>query len=455
MWKADPFDAWYQSHYDHILEDFKTFLRFKSISTDPAYKKEALSCADWLASYLKKIGLQVEIWETPGLPVVFASDLRAGPSRPTLLLYHHYDVQPVDPIELWESDPFEPEIRSGKIYARGALDNKGQCFYSVTALKALLELRSRLNVNIKVFIEGEEESGGKGTLAILKEKEKELKADHLVVVDFDIPGPKTPALTLGMRGLVTWEIECSNTQTDLHSGVHGGIVMNPNRALCQVLNALWEQSGKIGVPGFYENIEPLSSQDLAQLDMHFDSQDYVQNFGAHAFAPEPSYSLKESNWLRPSLEINGMSGGYTGVGFKTVIPAKAYAKISCRIVPGQDPEKIWESLVKFFESRLPQGIGFKVSPFSGARAFRSNFNAEIIKVAALAYEEVFGSPCHYLLCGATVPIVGALARASGAEVAMMGMGLAEDNIHAPNEHFGLDRFKLGFLTLCHIIEQFV
>ncbi len=453
MWNPKELEKWYQDHYDLILDDFKTFLKFPSISTDPQYEPQAKACAQFLLSYLKEIGMQVDLWETPGLPVVFASYLEAGPKRPTLLFYHHYDVQPVDPLDLWKSDPFDPVIRGGNIYARGAVDNKGQCFYSVTAMKALLELGKKLNVNIKMFIEGEEESGGKGTAAILLSKQKELKADHLLVIDFDIPSKKTPAITLGMRGLVCWDIECINASTDLHSGVHGGIAMNPNRALCSVLAQLWDETGKVTLPGFYEDVKPLSKEHLARLDMSFDLEAYVKSFGVKAFANETAQSLKESNWLRPSLEINGLYGGYAGPGFKTVLPAKSSAKISCRLVPGQDPEKIWRSLVQFFEERLPKGMKVKVDLYSGAPAFRSSFDSPIVKTAALAYEEIFGSPCHYLLCGATVPIIVDLAKVSGAEVAMMGMGLAEDDIHAPNEHFGLDRFKLGFLTVCKIVEK--
>lgn len=444
---------WYRDHSEQALRDFFAFLRFRSISTDPAYQDQVLACACWLKEYLSQIGLQAELWETPGLPVVFASYLKAGVHRPTVLLYHHYDVQPVDPRELWHSDPFEPEIRQNQVYARGAVDNKGQCFYSITALKAMLELAKTLNVNIKVFIEGEEESGGAGTAAILKQKKKDLKADHLLVVDFDIPGPDKPGIAMGMRGLVSFQVECSNAAIDLHSGSHGGIALNPNRALAQMLSQLWDQTGRVTIPHFYDQVKPLSSKHLASVDMSFDLDQYVKSFGVKAFGAEQGVSLKESNWLRPSLEINGMWGGYTGSGFKTVIPSKACAKISCRLVPDQNPLEIGKHFEKFFKSLAPKGIEVKVDYLHGAPAYRSCFDSSIVKTAALAYEEIFEKPCCYVFCGASIPIIVDLADVTQAEVAMIGMGLVDDDIHAPNEHFGLDRFEKGFLVIGRILDR--
>jgi len=450
---VEDLKKWWQDHYEETLHNFFTFLSFPSISTDPAHEKDCRRTAEWLQGYMEGIGLKTTLWETSGLPVVFGTHLQAGKDRPTLLIYHHYDVQPVDPLELWKSDPFQPTVRNNQVYARGAVDNKGQCFYSLTALKAFLSLAKQLGFNLKVFIEGEEESGGRGTAAILKEKEHELKADHLLVIDFDIPSATTPGITLGMRGLAALVVECSNASIDLHSGVHGGIALNPNRALAQMLASLWDENGKIAVPHFYENVEPLSQEHLSRIDMSFDHASYQKSFGVRAFSNEKGHSLKESNWLRPTLEINGMWGGYTGPGFKTVIPAKAFAKISCRLVPGQDPDKIGHAIAAHLEKEAPEGIEVKVDFHHGAPAFRSHFDSFIVKTAALAYEEIFGKPCKYLFCGASVPIVVDLARATGAQVAMIGMGLTEDDIHAPNEHFGLDRFALGYLTVGRILSR--
>ncbi len=453
MLSIDQLKRWFKDHYEETLKDFFTFLSFPSISTDPNFEQDSRRTAEWLCSYMNKIGLATTIWETPGLPVVFGTQMRAGKDRPTLLIYHHYDVQPVDPLELWKSDPFQPVIRNNQVYARGAVDNKGQCFYSLTAIKAFLELSAELDFNLKVFIEGEEESGGRGTAAILQQKEAELRADHLLVVDFDIPGVSTPAITLGMRGLVALNVECSNSSIDLHSGVHGGIAMNPNRVLAGLLASMWDKKGKVQIPHFYDDVKPLSQEHLSLVDMTFDQEQYKKSFGVKVFCNEEGFSLKESNWLRPALEINGMSGGYTGQGFKTVIPSKASAKISCRLVPNQDPQKIGHAISEFLKSSAPKGIEIKVDLHHGAPAYRSAFDSSIVKTSALAYEEIFGKPCKYLFCGASVPIVVDLARASKADVAMIGVGLADDDIHAPNEHFGLDRFELGYLTIGRILSR--
>jgi acetylornithine deacetylase/succinyl-diaminopimelate desuccinylase-like protein len=450
---VEQLKQWFKEHDQKTMEDFCTFLRFPSISTDPQHEKDSRHTAQWLCDYLESMGMQAELWETPGLPVVFGKHMKAGPDRPTVLIYHHYDVQPVDPLSLWKSGPFEPVIRDNQVFARGACDNKGQCFYSLTALKAFLALAKQIPFNIKVFIEGEEESGGKGTLAALKEKQAELKADHLLIVDFGIPSAGVPAITLGMRGLVALNVECSNASIDLHSGSHGGIALNPNRALLSMLSKIWNENGEIQIPGFYDDLLSLPKELLDRIDMSFDLEEYQKSFGVKAFSNEKGYSLKESNWLRPTLEINGMSGGYAGPGFKTVIPAKAFAKISCRLVPNQDPEKIGKSIERFLKSHAPKGIDVKVELHHGAPAFRSHFDSFIVKTAALAYEEVFGKPCKYLFCGASVPIVVDLAQASQAEVAMIGVGLDSDDIHAPNEHFGLDRFELGFLTIGRILGR--
>lgn len=448
----DVFKKWYQEHRDEIQKDFFAFLRFKSISTDSKYKEDTRNCAKWLQHYLEKMGFEASLWDTTGHPIVFGSYLKAGPNRPTVLVYQHYDVQPVDPLELWHSPPFDPEIRDGNIYARGAVDNKGQCFFSLQALRAFVQMADNIGINIKVFIEGEEESGSKGTAALLAKKEQELKADHLLVVDFDIPEKNVPAVTLGMRGMICMDIEVSNSFADLHSGVHGGIALNPNRALAAVLTKLWDNKGRITVPGFYDDVEEVSKEELSRLYLHFDVKEYQDAFGVKALCAEDGKSLVESNWLRPSLEINGMSGGYTGEGFKTIIPAKAHAKLSCRLVPNQDPEKIAKAIADFLRHNIAKGVDLNIDILQGAPAYRASIDSQIIKTASLAFEEVFGSKCRYLLCGASVPIVYDLAKVSGAEAALIGVGLSSDSIHAPNEHFGLDRFEQGFLTMARIFS---
>ncbi|MBI3236399.1 MAG: dipeptidase [Chlamydiales bacterium] len=449
----DVFKKWYADHEKKIIEDFFTFLSFPSISTDPLHAKDVRKCADWLKGYLTDIGLDVQIWETTGHPIVFATHLKAGPNRPTVLIYHHYDVQPVDPLELWKSDPFKPEVRDGQVYARGAVDNKGQCFYSLTALKALFELADSLHLNIKILIEGEEESGGKGTYGAIYEKKELLQADHLLVVDFGIPSLHVPAVTLGSRGIIALEVVCQNSSIDLHSGEHGGIALNPNRALVDLLSQIWDRDGKVAIPHFYEGIETLSPEHLDLLDLSFDKVQYEKDFGVKAYSSEKGFSERQANWLRPTVEINGIWGGYTGKGFKTVIPSSSHAKISCRLVPKQNPEKIVQRFTAFLKEKVAKGIDLQVHIHSQAAAYRSGFDSSIVKTAALVYEEVFGMNCRYILCGGSVPIVGDLAEISGADVAMIGVGLADDAIHAPNEHFGLDRLKVGFLIMAGTLSR--
>lgn len=444
--------SWYENYEREILSDFITFLRFKGISTDPAYKKDCLATADFLIDYLTKIGMKAKLWHNPGLPVVYAEHI-SSQDRPTVLIYQHYDVQPVDPVDLWKTDPFEPLIKEGKVYARGASDNKGQCFATLTALKAVLETHKDLPVNIKLLIEGEEESGGAGTQVTLEEKKEFLQADYVLVVDFDMPKKDRPGITLGMRGIATFTIECQNSSQDLHSGVHGGLALNPLRALVDVFAKMWDQNGTIAIPHFYEDAKPLPKADLENLNLNFDKESYVKDFGVKAFSNEKGLTLKESNWLRPTLEINGLWGGYTGVGFKTVIPAKAFAKISCRIVPDQDPNKIEKNIRDFLQKNIASGIELRMEAHHGAKAFRTSLHAKIVKIVAESQKEVFGIDSEYTLCGASVPIVTDLARVSGGEVALFGTSLASDDFHAPNEHFGLDRLKQGYMTMARILAH--
>ncbi len=445
------FKKWYAEHAKEILSDYFTFLKFPSISTDPKYKEDVRRCSQWVAAHLKKTGLDVEIWETSVHPVIYGSYLKPGPSRPTVLIYHHYDVQPVDPIELWKSPPFEPVLKDGEVYARGASDNKGQCFYGLTALRAFFELCKQININIKVFIEGEEECGSIGSTEILSKKKKELKADHLLIIDMGLPAPNIPAITLGLRGIIALQVTLRNSRVDLHSGIHGGIALNTNRALINLLSKLWDERGKITVPRFYDEVQSVSKEELAVVDQFLSVEELKKNFGIRVFQGEGEFSLWESNTIRPTLEINGIQGGYTGIGFKTVIPAQAFAKISCRLVLNQDPVTIGKRVADFLKKNTPEGMEVEIQFEHGGKPVRSSPNTFIAKIAKSAYEEVFGRPCKSMLGGASVPIVADLKEAAEAEVAMIGMGLDSDDIHAPNEHFGLGRLEQGFLTLSRIL----
>ena len=355
----------YAKDKESNLKDYFTFLRFKSIATDPAFQEDVERCADWLASYLKKCGLQVEKWDTGRAPTLFAQDLRAGPDKETLLIYCHYDVQPVDPLYEWITPPFEPTIRDGEVFARGAADNKGQCFYTALALKTLLKNRDRLPVNIKFLIEGEEESGSVGLSQIIPSKKEALKADYLVIVDSGVESLDTPSITLGARGLVCFQISLKEASFDLHSGMAGGLAYNPNRAMVELLSKLHDSEGKVTVPNFYDSVIPISEHEKKEITFDFDHKGFFKMFGFKPTGMEKGVSEYEASWIRPTLEINGMWGGYTGAGFKTVIPAKAYAKISCRLVPNQDPETITAQVKDFLQKLTPANMKLEIETIPG------------------------------------------------------------------------------------------
>jgi len=444
----------YGQSEENALDEFQTFLSFPSISSEKEYSTHLLECADWLMERMESLGFKTHIWETSGHPILFGEDLSAGPDKPTLLIYNHYDVQPVDPLELWESPPFEPSIRNGQIYARGAQDNKGQCFYVMQALRLLKKTHGQFPINIKWLIEGEEETGSEALEAILTQKRQELQADHLAIVDLGIPGPEIPAITLGTRGIITMDVTVSGSSTDLHSGSHGGIVFNPIHALVQILSGCRGKEGNITVPGFYDDVSLLGENEKGMLYLEFDEKGYLQAFGANPTGGERRLTPLERAWTRPTLEINGINGGYTGDGFKTVIPAQASAKLSCRLVPGQDPQKVGKLVADHLKSLAPEGVEVVVNvhPGSGS-ACRSDIRSKGVQAFSKAYEEVFGREVRYTYEGGSIPIINALAEASGSEVVLLGLGLADDYMHAPNEHFGIDRLKKGALIMALGIDH--
>ncbi|MDF2577620.1 MAG: cNDP2 [Chlamydiales bacterium] len=437
-----------------LLQEYFEFLRFPSLSADPTYRQSIYDCLHWLVQYLEKLNFDIQIWETPKYPVLYATYCKAGPDKPTILLYHHYDVQPPDPVDLWKTKPFEPVLKEdGQVYARGAQDNKGQCLYILTALKLMIEETGNLPVNIKLCIEGEEESGSYGLSHILPSKKEFLKADYLFVVDVGMQKPNIPAVTLGLRGIVTMDVTVTAAKIDLHSGSHGGIAYNAIHALVELLAKLRDSEGKIQIPGFYDNVQDLTSEEKAFLQFDFDSEQYEKMFGAKPNGGEKVFSPLESNWLRPTLEINGVYGGYTGIGFKTVIPAKAHAKVSCRLVPGQDPQVIGKNIAEYLCHLAPEGIQVEVHIHAGGGiAIRSSPKTSIIQIVAEAYSEVCGNPCQFILEGASIPIVAQLSEICEGQPVLWGYGLPGDQIHAPNEHFGWNRFKQGYLTMVRILQ---
>lgn len=438
------------------LEDFFTFLRFQSISADPLYREDIEKTADWLFKYLKDSGLpNVEKWKSNYPTVVFASDLRAGRDKETLLIYCHYDVQPVDPIESWLSPPFEPTTRNGEIYARGAADNKGQCFYTILAIRNILKTCGTLPINLKIIIEGEEESGSIGLEKLLESKKEELSADYLVVVDAGMQKIDEPVISIGARGIVCMQIDIRESNKDLHSGMAGGLAYNPNRALVELLSKLHDKHGTVSIPGFYDEVVNISDKEKEAISCDFDLGNFISDFGFAPTGMEKGISYCHATWVRPTLEINGIFGGYIGTGFKTVIPAESHAKISCRLVPNQDPERIARLVKEFLTREIQKGLHIDVTIFPGhGRGFRTNPNSKIVKIMSESYEKVFQKPCKKILMGGSVPIVDLLSKIAGADAVLVGLDLPSDCLHSPNEHFGLTRLEKGYLTICQALILF-
>ncbi|MCF7851697.1 MAG: dipeptidase [Simkaniaceae bacterium] len=452
MSSLDPFKQWYATHQKTIFKDFFDYLRFPSVSSEAAHKKDMLNCAHFLVESLKEIGLEVELHETSHHPFVFASHCHAPKEAATLLIYLHYDVQPVDPIELWDSKPFEPEIRGGKIFARGASDNKGQGFYTITALKAFLEKKQIKNFNLKILIEGEEEIGSTGLMEELPKLHDLLKADYLLVIDSSIDNIQTPLITLGMRGVMTFDLECITAIGDIHSG-WGGVAPNSIKVLISVLSKAYNDQGQVQIEGFYDDVHQSTDEEKRLFfSEDYDKEELKEMFGIEAFSVEEGYTFKESSTMRPTFEINGIWGGYQGDGFKTVIPAKAQAKISIRTVPNQDTQKLEASFRHFLSQHMPKGVQWKLIAHGHGPYYKSDIHSPIVQIAREAYSDVFEKPCQFALIGGSVPITAGLCKASGADAVAIGTATHDNQYHAPNEFFYLDSFEKGFLTIVRILD---
>lgn len=445
-----PNQNYFQQNLPEIIETYKKFLSFESISADPAKLSACRNCAAWLQEYLTAAGLSVELWNNGSHPpVIFAETPHVA--GPTVLIYNHYDVQPVDPLHEWHSPPFSPIQEGNKVLARGASDNKGQCMYTLLMLKAFNQV---FPCNLKIIIEGEEESGSVHLGAILAQHKSQVQADYVMVIDLGIRKRDQPAITLGTRGLLSLTLEVETAHEDLHSGCHGGLNFNSLHALVYMLSKARGENGKILIPGFYDHLLECDEALLSTLCLEFDPLEYESQVGCAPTGGEVQYSHLERNWLRPTLEINGIHGGYGGAGSKTVIPAKALAKLSCRLVPGQDPVDIGHKIEQFFHSVTPQGVKATCTIHEGhGIAVRTTSSSPIIKALHQAMKVVFNKEPEFVLEGASIPIVPELQQATGAQVAMWGLGLGTDKIHAPNEEFDLERMEKGFLTLFDAIKR--
>lgn len=435
---------YFVAHSDRFISEWKRFLSFKSISADPAYHDDCVACAAWLRSHLEQIGFTASVWPSETKPLVFA-ERKGNPNKPKVLFYGHYDVQPVDPLELWTSDPFEAQIRDGRMYARGAQDNKGQVFYFIKALEALIASGADLPT-IKLLIEGEEESGSEAMHAGLSKWGNELKADILMVCDTATVKLGLPTVTMGLRGIAHCEIRVQGPKVDVHSGMYGGVVLNPLQALAAIVSSLHAPDGSVAVPGFYDGVAELTADERAMVSSApFNISEMEDFLGASLSGGERRFSPLERRGVRPTLEINGLGGGYQGAGSKTVIPANAMAKLSMRLVRGQDPEKTLAAVVKHVQKVAPEGVRVEVVDCAAVGpALQLSSRSAVLETLKRAMVEEFGVEPAYVWEGASIPIIPLLAETSHAEPLLVGFGLDQDNIHSPNESFSLRQFEEGY-----------
>lgn len=449
-------DTYIESNRDRFLDELLEFLKIPSISTLPEHKPDVQRAAGFVAAQLSAAGLEnVEIIPTAGHPLVYGEWLHAE-GKPTVLCYGHYDVQPPDPLELWETPPFEPALRDGNLYARGSADDKGQMYIHIKAVESLMKQLGRLPVNVKFLIEGEEEIGGASIASYVGENAEKLKADVALVSDTAMYTDGIPTLCIGLRGLVYTEIEARGPSRDLHSGLYGGSAPNAVFGLVELLSRLKTPDGVIRIPGIYDDVEaPAPAEKESWRSLPFSEQEFLRNeVGATALTGEAGYSVLERIWARPTLEVHGIAGGFTAAGAKTVIPAKATAKVSLRLVPDQDPAKVVAAFRRFVAASTPEGIQTEVRILSESAASMVNPDHPAIRTAAEAFSEIFGRPTVFTRSGGSIPIVGDFARHLQIPTVLMGFGLPDDGLHSPNEKFKLDNFYLGIRTVSRFFERY-
>ncbi|MBR1719130.1 MAG: dipeptidase [Phocaeicola sp.] len=432
-----------QENESRFLEELFSLIRIPSISALPSHEDDMLACAErWKQLLLEAGADEAMVMPSSGNPLVFAQK-QVDPSAPTVLIYAHYDVMPAEPIELWKSKPFEPIIHDGRIWARGADDDKGQSIIQVKAFEYLVKY-NLLKHNIKFIFEGEEEIGSPSLNAFLKEHQELLKADVILVSDTSMLGADLPSLTTGLRGLAYWEIEVTGANRDLHSGHFGGAVANPINELCHLIDQVVDKDGKITIPHFYDDVEdvPQAERDMIH-QIPFDEDKYMQAIGVHALKGEKGYSTLERNSCRPSFDVCGIWGGYTGEGSKTVIPSKAYAKVSCRLVPHQRHEIISKLFIDYINQIAPDWIQVKVTPMHGGEGYVCPISHPAYIAAEKGFEKAFGKKPLAARRGGSIPIISDFEQILGIKTILMGFGLESDAIHSPNENFSLDIFRKG------------
>jgi acetylornithine deacetylase/succinyl-diaminopimelate desuccinylase-like protein len=450
---SNPAIEYARSHREEHLRQLLELLAIPSVSTLPEHEADVRRAAEWVADQMKAIGLQeVRVYPTEGHPVVYGHWLGAA-DAPTVLIYGHYDVQPADPLEEWETPPFEPTIRDGNIYARGASDDKGQFLTHLKSVEAYLRSVGALPVNVKFMIEGEEEIGSPHLAHFVRDHQDLLRADLALISDSAILGPDQPSIVYGLRGLAYLEMEVTGPDHDLHSGTFGGAVRNPAEALCNIIAALKDDQGRIRIPGFYDDVRPLSEEERATLaQVPFDEAAFRERAGIKQTWGEAGYSVIEQISARPTLDVNGIWGGFTGNGSKTIIPARAAAKISMRLVPDQQPERVFQLFKEYVEAIAPPEVTVEVRYLNGIEASIIDRDIPEMKAASKAYEQVWGKAPVFTREGGSIPVVSMITHTLGIPTILMGFGLPDDRLHSPNEKFAIENFYKGIETSIRFLE---
>jgi len=435
------------------MKDLFDLLKYQSVSAKSGHKKDMVACANWLKDHLKGIGFKAKVYPTGGHPLVFG-EYTIDPKALTVLYYGHYDVQPPEPLNLWKSPAFKPEIRSGYIYARGATDDKGQTFAQIKGLEAVIKTTGTLPVNVKFLIEGEEETASENLPTFIRRNKKLLKADIAVVSDTAQFNKDLPAVTFGLRGVASAEVYVYGPNRDVHSGSFGGAIANPVNVLCDLVGRLHDKNGRIAIPGFYKDVKTVGKWERAQFrKLPYNEAAYKKSLGVSALQGEKGYSTFERTWIRPTLDVNGITGGYQGEGGKTIIPSMASCKITMRLVPNMDPMDTCNKLEKFLTSIAPKSVRVKVDKHGGGGAVVVPTEGPYLEAAARAVKAGFGKTPVFMKEGGSIPIVGDFKKLLGVDTLLIGFGQNDDNIHSPNERFRVRDFERGCRTAAVLPEE--
>jgi acetylornithine deacetylase/succinyl-diaminopimelate desuccinylase-like protein len=450
-----PLDQYLDAHAARIRDELYEFLRIPSVSARSEHDADTARAAEWLRASLDGIGLTAEVVPTAGHPIVLGEWRGAGAGAPTVLVYGHYDVQPAEPLELWESPPFEPTVRDGRLFARGSVDDKGQLFLHVKALEAHLATRGALPCNVIVLAEGEEEVGSVNLEAFITAHAARLKCDAVVISDSAMFAPGLPSILSSLRGMAYFQIDVQGPAGDLHSGSYGGAVVNPAMALARILATLHDDAGRVAIPGFYDAVRAWPEHVRAQMrGLPFDEEHFRAETGAPALGGESGYSVLERLWTRPTCEVNGLLSGYTGEGAKTVLPAKAMAKVSCRLVPDQDPQEVERLMAAHVARVAPEGVSVRVQHLHGGRPWRAELAGPLFDAAKRALAAAYGREPVIVGEGGSIPVVGDFERILKVPVLLVGFGLPGENAHAPNEWMSVENFETGMKAIARLWDEY-